>query len=589
MKATKLNTSLALIGAVTVGVIILDVYAGIRGSKRRIFNGFRANLVESAEKPDRLEKKLNEISESITSLTGRLSSVEESMSKLDSKFEKRLVFPPKPEKSLPEFISSLNHSENLHEDHIQPTVATNEMQTPAERNEKSFSFDRYNDERAKEEAALEQQLNFINKVEATLGMMNIQHNPVEREYKRKMFPFLIPKRKERRRFSFPHRHSLREKVDGKKLNEKKADEKLQMKSFNLPEFLSMQQQENEVIENPAVAVPKATEMLKFASTPTKIIRMNPSKPVDFTEIFASITKEEDPLVEVTRFDNLSSFRKFGDDVREHKVVENNGGIDTKYYKMSDILSSDKRPENKLGEIKDVKINEISKEAINEISKEDLKKINRDEINKDETNEINKDSINDISKDDKIATYKVSDIGKENDKKILNEDEKKISKVDLEDKETRSAASKYKSESAEMNKLLYSLDISKEGFCEDFNDPEEAFKAGICLFKTKKQSDHSKASSTPLKISEIKKEAANLRSEKAKVDQPKLSSSEDKFVEENQIDKGIQSPFNAGRLFSESSPFRKEVDENDSLLEMIGTKLIKKDDSIQKPTLEVPEI
>lgn len=252
MKATKLNTTLALLSTAALGIFLYDTLSGLGGKRGRILTGLRANLIGSSEKLATTDKKLVEIANSIETLNQRLSKIEESVRE----------------------GGSGAHSTS-----------------PDARNYSIADRHRYDDElfthgRARNMPGLSDELK---KLEDALESMSSGKSHVLRP-------------ESHRRHHSSHRKSS----------------PLRMHHHEISMF--------EPLDDEAASLHKKS--VPGLSNPRII---HTSAPISFADIIPDVTKD-DPIVQVERF---------GEDVINHNIHENDGAEDTNYYRMSDILKSDK--------------------------------------------------------------------------------------------------------------------------------------------------------------------------------------------------------------------------------------------------------
>lgn len=285
MKANKFNTTLTFIITAGIGIILYDSLAGFRGKKGRIFQGIKTNLIGGNEDQKNTDNKLNEISDSIKALTSRLAKIEDALKSTNS-FEKRLIFP---EKENMMFSDTKNYgiTDRRYDDSI-------------------FAHSNRDDE-----------THLPLHDDGFIGLNN--------DFKRLEDVIKTLKNGSSIRSKESHRHfhprrRLSSTFGGHEFE--KENEAANAESANPDPFRSSSKVQK-------MRIPKFTP---------KIIHT--TEQINFADIVPDFDKE-DPIVEVKRFDNYEAFKKFGEDIMNHKAQEKDGADDTNYYKMSDILQSNK--------------------------------------------------------------------------------------------------------------------------------------------------------------------------------------------------------------------------------------------------------
>lgn len=329
-----------------VSIILFDALAGWRGHRGRLWSGLRSSLVPNTRNSVPVDKKLNELSNNITSLTNRLARVEESLSKLDSKFEKKVVFPSvKSNKPFREMsLSNESNYDGLREEKNDELFSANSKQ-------EDFPFDF--EKAAPAIIGIQRQLRFIHGIETGYGIPD-------------GFSF---EKTEDKKFSAMNKPLSAEVEKGNQKTAKKTEksDKITSPSKDLKQIENtvknpnmktesvlerdnlppVNKDETAISYSSSSPNPKTSDMKDqkidiplLTNSPTRIIHLESNKPIDFSEIFPDLNKE-DPVIEVKRFDDYKSFKKFGDSVKKNENQKNDGSVDTKYFKMSDILNSNK--------------------------------------------------------------------------------------------------------------------------------------------------------------------------------------------------------------------------------------------------------
>ena len=530
MKFTKTNTTIALLSAVTISTVLFDIFAGFKGQKNRLWSSLRSSLI-TPEKTESVDKKLNEISTNIKSLTNRLTKVEESMSKLDSKIEKKVGFPIKSESIFQDMSLSNDSSFEGHK-----TERSKDQDEFFPLNIKHDHFSTDFDKHANNPLDLQKQLKIIQGIESSFGIPD-------------GFSFEKPKEPKihTRHTKRAHREEKKSKVTA--LNHEKpspiekpsldSNEKTSPKKDNLPLITSNQEvvtfNSNPKTSNQTV---KKMEITFTPDTPTKVIHVDSTKPINFSEIFTDISKD-DPVIEVKRFDDYNDFKKYGESITNRTSHKDNDSAGAKFFRMSEIINFDKSNEAKSFE--QVQIQSLKMEPPS-----------------------NSDSSNKISKDNSKPSSVVKD------SKTNGEAKKSCEEFKDPEEAFQTGVCVFKSKDAEnaskVEKIAKIAEIHKE----------------VEKLKTEK--------------STAEDEKVNLEKNSANMN-PKAEEKIIKEDENTQLPLVNDSVFASKTQVKE--PLTKNLasekaDSDKLILELIGTKLEKKsaekdDDSIQRPTLISPVV
>lgn len=337
MKVSKLSTTLFTVSIVAMVILVFDITSYLRGKSGYLIGKSRSHLVGSSESKSELDKKLNEISNSIISLSTRLSRIEESISKMDKSFEKKVIYPLRNEtahpglkqsyddEAVPDFSHYKEPSGRLHADG--DASGTNES---LDSNDSLFDHVHHrrgskrwykNDENAHGASTPKGSLG---------GAFKEARNSVWH-------------RKSRRPHVFGHNYRL----SSDRPSESPGRKSTFAGRDYFPYGMSYESPAHSLKYSNPPTFPRRTLLKKvgIAVEPKKEVSELSKAPyfneiVNLDDLFSGIGKDSDSVVEVKRFDDLDSFRKFTKSQSENAAnEENDNAAETSFFKMSDIIGA----------------------------------------------------------------------------------------------------------------------------------------------------------------------------------------------------------------------------------------------------------
>lgn len=443
MGISKLHAGILTVSLIALMVIVVDILSIRKGRDGFIASHVKSGLSEHIETKNDVDRKLNEISNSIISLSSRLSNIELSISKLDKSFEKKVIYPLRPKSTEADSSNTkeniFEHVHHKHNNRIQrhrynPSSMKN-SKPPRKYNDVTIP-NLYN---SQSESVISSPNRSYHAYNDDIGFTNIEtESPVSRSSHSES--------------SIP-RTARNINMNGMNGNGVNIHKKESGDEMNPTPIIS-----RAIIKKIRVSFEPINKPHKDLLSGSKSMY-----PLNMSEIFPDLTRE-DPIVEVKKFNDLDSFRNFGNSLMNHKPQENDGAAETNYYKMSDILNP----------TKDANSNKTV----------------------DSAKESKPSSQNIIPEFDKIGEVKESI-------DLFENMPKSMAKIGLSDSSvpSGSAAKNEISKNAVENdvRVLESkhqtrelpADVLKsESFCEEFEDPSKAFKEGKCIFKKQPQSSNS---------------------------------------------------------------------------------------------------
>lgn len=275
MKANKYTTTLLAVGALSVILLVSDFSSYARGSKSFLL-GPRSIHQKTRSDPD---DKLSKIGDGMASLSARLSLIESSISKLNKELEKRRD------------STDLEEYRDHHNERLAKTNSRIVRKYGTNLSGYSHSIDLRGN--------------------AHVG------SPVD--------------------------DILGRSVDDSAPGSRNVASKALGASHNLPEPKSYASETDENGLTPDLDVGPGISRVEIRKVQVSVgpsgksHKLLPGFKISMDDIFPDLSKE-DPIVELKRFDDADSFRTFGNNMRAHKIQENDGSHST-FYKMSDIISS----------------------------------------------------------------------------------------------------------------------------------------------------------------------------------------------------------------------------------------------------------
>lgn len=426
MSINKLNAGILTVSLIAVMVIIVDIITIRSGRNGFIAAHTKSGLVEHFESKNEIDRKLNEISNSIISLSSRLSNIEQSISKLDGSFEKKIIYPSRPKSVEADSSNSReNIFEHIHHKHNKHNQ-TYRLNSSSGRNNKVVH--RYNGEIVP--------IRFDLKSESVIPLSNKKHTDYNNDV------------------------TLRNTEAGAQPLKDRPDESLISSGNSHNSDMNLHKKDGDVM-NPSPVISRAIiKKIRVSFEPINKPHkdlLSGSKslyPLNMSEIFPDLTRE-DPIVEVKKFGDLSSFRNFGNNLMNHKPQDNDGAIETNYYKMSDI------------------INPRKDEDVNKTSTL--------------TKEIKPVDQNIIPEFDKIGEVKeVVDLFENTPKSMIKSGLSDSALANIHSRnENETSKSSIENDVRESKHQITSIPVDtlkSESFCEEFENPDKAFKENKCIFK-----------------------------------------------------------------------------------------------------------
>ncbi|ELA42875.1 uncharacterized protein VICG_00190 [Vittaforma corneae ATCC 50505] len=344
MKASKLSTTLFTVSIIAMMILVFDITSYLRGKNGYLIGKGRSHLVGNIENKNELDKKLNEISNSIISLSTRLSRIEESISKMDRSFEKKVIYPLRNEKS----SSSLKQSYD--NDEVVPDFSRRRESLSRLRKGRDVSgtnesldgddnlFDHVHHRRNSRKWHKSDE-NTMNILTPKSSLNNVFHDAENSNWHRK--PRHSHVLGHNHRFNsdyFPESPNKRDALDNSLIKSDGRDyngshgktyesSKYSLKYSNPPTF-----PRRALLRKVSISVEPKRDFSRFSKTPYF------NGMVNLDDLFSGIGKDSDSVVEVKRFDNLDSFRNFTKNQSENTAnEENDNAVETSFFKMSDII------------------------------------------------------------------------------------------------------------------------------------------------------------------------------------------------------------------------------------------------------------
>lgn len=539
MKSSRLRTSLCIILGIAIFIIAIDLASNFQGKNGYIIGKNRSQLLASSkDKKDDLVIALNEIKNTLSSLTSRLSTMEESIAKLNKEAKNKNNSLFKPTDSLMDTKSRIGVLASNSFDQSMPKKLKEIAQ-----NKKINSYDNnddiYYDHYHKPSKKWRKSHSYQNDINKSQNRFNESFKPSKntdwsmRDDKYKHYW------SDEESYQKPH-------SERRKSNFYPSENKWYNKRHDSPLRNSY-----ETFKSPVFKVVPELPVIKKITAPgeAKKAIIYPNEFINLDEIFSNITKEKDPIVEVKRFDNFESFKNFAKNQADNNADINDDAVETNYFKMTDIIGTDNFMSGS-----NSKSAGLSKENVN-----DLKMLFEPKIHSNETNMSSSNGFG-SSKKDSLLESKKQDI-------LFNN-----IKNDLKDSYKKESSDSYKNDSFfDSPKKDSSYDGYKKDIKDSYknNDSNASYKNNDSNDSYKKETSDS-YKNNDLKDSYKKDSLFDNTKNESLFEKVKKDSKIDKIKAEN-VNNFINDLTNEGLNISKNSS-NKPASLEDNLFDIIGTKI-----------------
>lgn len=340
MKASKLSTTLFTISVVAMTILVFDITSYLRGRKGYVIGKTRSTLVEAGERDADVIKRLNDVMSNINSLSTKVGAIDSKLLMIEKALEKNTQMSNtltnssarSAETNIPASIRGHRSNDFSTSNSIggvfspEPILSDPYMRPSYWQTSGGWGIGtgsthgirRMNERYISNEPKLHEfeKKRYLRNYNHDNGYLTRARSGIYRRRRRDLESIT------RNEHPYRQNQSIRGTISFKRSN---------------PELVN----QKELVQS----APTDFRSLSNDFTPLEVNKTSIPGTFNLDDVFATIGKDNDPLVEVKRFGDLESFKKFAKNQAEHKDAEeeNDGAIETSYYRMSDILGSVKPP------------------------------------------------------------------------------------------------------------------------------------------------------------------------------------------------------------------------------------------------------